>query len=55
MDWKLQTEMVERKNDASFSFGDSEEIKAIKSVEIPARIVGHCMSIKAEVVSNHCF
>ena len=33
-------------------FGDSEEIKAIKSVEIPARIKGHCTSIKAEVVSK---
>ena len=31
---------------------DSEEIKAIKKVEIPARIVGHCTSIKAEVVSK---
>ena len=42
--------MIERKNDASSRFGDSEEIKAIKSVEIPARMVGHCTSIKAEVV-----
>ena len=30
---------------------DSEEIKAIKKAEIPARIVGHCTSIQAEVVS----
>ena len=44
--------MIERKSDASFRFGDSEEIKAIKIVEIPARIVGHCTSIKAEVVSE---
>ena len=45
-------QVIERKSDASFRFGDSEEIKAIKSVEIPARIVGHCTSIKAEVVSK---
>ena len=44
--------MIERKSDVSFRFGDSEEIKAIKSVEIPARIDGHCTSIKAEVVSK---
>ena len=44
--------MIEGKSDASFRFGDSEEIKAMKSVEIPARIVGHCTSIKAEVVSE---
>ena len=44
--------MIERKSDVSFRFGDSEEIKAIKSVEIPARIVGHCTSIKAEVVTK---
>ena len=44
--------MIERKSDASFRFGDSEEIKAIKSVKIPARIVGHCTSIKSEVVSK---
>ena len=41
-----------RKSDASFRFGDREEIKAIKSVEIPTKIVGHYMSIKAEVVSK---
>ena len=35
-----------------FTFEDSEKIKAIKSVEIPARIVGHCISIKNEVVSE---
>ena len=44
--------VIERKSDASFRFGDSEEIKAIKSAEIPAGIVGHCTSIKAEVVSK---
>ena len=43
-------QMIERKSDTSFRFGDGGEIKAIKSVEIPASIVGHCMSIKAEVV-----
>ena len=36
----------------SFRFGDSEEIKTIKSVEIPVRIVGHCTSIRVEVVSK---
>ena len=48
--------MIERKSDVSFRFGDSEEIKAIKSAEIPARIVGHCTSIKAEVATKdiHC-
>ena len=45
-------QVTERKSDASFRFGNSEEIKAIKSVEIPARIVGHCTSTKAEVVSK---
>ena len=45
-------QMIERKSDVSFRFGGSEEIKAIKSVEIPARIDGHCTSIKAEVVSK---
>ena len=44
--------MIERKSDPSFRFGDSEEIKAIKSVKIPARIVGHCTSVKSEVVSK---
>ena len=39
-----------KSSDASFKFGDSEEIKDTKSVEIPARVVGHCTSIKAEVV-----
>ena len=43
-------QMIERKSDTSFRFGDGGEIKAIKSVEIPASIVAHCMSIKAEVV-----
>ena len=38
----------ERKSDASFRFGDNEGIKIIKSVEIPARIVGQFTSIKAE-------
>ena len=28
-------------------------MKAIKSVEIPARIIGHCTSIKAEVISKN--
>ena len=45
-------QVIERKSDALFRFGDSEEIKAIKSVEIPARIVGHCTSTRAEVVSK---
>ena len=45
-------QVTERKSDASFRFGNSEEIKTIKSVEIPARIVGHCTSTKAEVVSK---
>ena len=31
---------------------DSEKIKATKKAEIPARIVGHCTSIKAEVLSK---
>ena len=44
--------MIERKSDASFRFGDSDEIKVIKSVEIPARIVGYRASITAEVVSK---
>ena len=44
--------MIERKSDASFRFGDGEEVKAIRSVEISARIVGNCTSIKAEVVSK---
>ena len=43
-------QVIERKNDVSSRFGDSEEIKAIKSVEILARMVGHCTSIKAELV-----
>ena len=30
---------------------DSEEIKAIKKAELPARIVGHCTNIQAEVLS----
>ena len=38
--------------EASFRFGDSKEIKVIKSVEIPARIVGHFTDIKAEVVGK---
>ena len=45
-------QVIERKSDASFRFGESEEITAIKSVEISPRIVGHCTSIKAEVVSK---
>ena len=45
-------QVIETKSDASFRLGDSEEIKAIKSVEIPARIVGHCKSIKTELVSK---
>ena len=45
--------MIERKSDSSFRFEDSKEINAIKSVEIPARRVGHCASIKAEVVSKN--
>ena len=45
-------QVIERKSDVSFRFADSVEIKAIKSVEMPARIVGHCTSIKAEVVSK---
>ena len=44
--------VIERKSDASFRFGDSEEIKAIKSAEIPAGIVGHCTGIEAEVLSK---
>ena len=40
-------QVIERKSDASFRFGNSEEIKDVKSVEIPARIVGHCTSIKS--------
>ena len=44
--------MIERKSEASFRFGVSEEVKAIKSVEVPARIVVHRTSIKAEVVSK---
>ena len=45
-------QVIERKSDASFRFGDSDEIKVIKSVEIPARIVGYRASITAEVVSK---
>ena len=45
-------QVIERKRDASFRSGDSKAIKDIKSVEIPARIVGHCTSIKPEVVSK---
>ena len=45
-------QVIERKSDALFRFGDSGEIKAIKSVEIPGRRVGHCTSITAEVVSK---
>ena len=45
-------QVIERKNDMSFRLGNSEKIKAIKSVEIPARIVGHCASIKTKVVSK---
>ena len=41
-----------RETDVSFRSRDSEEIKAIKSVEIKARKVGHCTSIKIEVVSK---
>ena len=40
-------QVIEGKSDPSFRFWHSEEIKAIKIVEIPARIVGHCTSIKA--------
>ena len=40
-------QVIGGKSDASFRFGDNEGIKAIKSVEMPARIVGHCMNIKA--------
>ena len=43
-------QVIERISDVSVRFGDNEEIKAIKSVEIPARIVGNCASIKTEVV-----
>ena len=43
-------QVIERKSDVSFRLGDSEEIKTIKSLEIPARTVGHCTSIKAKVV-----
>ena len=43
-------QVTERISDVSVRFGDNEEIKAIKSVEIPARIVGNCTSIKTEVV-----
>ena len=42
--------MIKRKSGASYTFGDIEEKQTIKSVEIPARIVGNCTSIKAEVV-----
>ena len=45
-------QVIERKSGASFRFGDSEEIKTIKSMEMPVKIVGHCPSIKAEVVSR---
>ena len=45
-------QVIKRRSDTSFRFGDSEEIKPIKSVEIAARIVGHYTSIKAEVVSK---
>ena len=45
-------QVIERKSNASFRFGDSKEIKAIKSAEIPAGIVGHCKCIKAEVASK---
>ena len=45
-----EKQVIERKSNVSFRFGDSEEIKATKSVKIPARILGHCTSIKAEVV-----
>ena len=45
-------QVIERKSDASFRFEDSEEIKANKSVEIPARIVGLCTSIRAKVASK---
>ena len=40
-------QVIEGKSDPSFGFWHSEEIKAIKILEIPARIVGHCTSIKA--------
>ena len=46
--WYLELRTDERKSDASFRFGDNEGIKIIKSVEIPARIVGQFTSIKAE-------
>ena len=45
-------QVIGRKSDASFRFGYSEEIKAIKSGELPARIVGRCTSIKTEIVSK---
>ena len=45
-------QVIERKSGASFRFGDSEEIKTIKSMEMPVKIVGHCASIKAEVASK---
>ena len=41
-----------RRSDGSFRFGDSEEIKAIESVEIPVKIIGHCTSFRAELVSK---
>ena len=41
-----------RKSDALFRFGDSEEIKAIKIVEIPVKIVGHCTNIRVDIVSK---
>ena len=43
-------QVIERKSDASFRFVDSEEMKAIKSAEIPATIVGQFMSIESEVL-----
>ena len=42
--------VIKRKSGVSYTFGDIEEKQTIKSVEIPARIVGNCTSIKAEVV-----
>ena len=44
-------QVIERKSDSSFRLGD-EKIKAIKNVEMPARTVGHCASIKTNVVSK---
>ena len=45
---KYLEQLIKRKRERE----DNEEIKAIKSAEIPARVVGHCTSIKTEVVSK---